>query len=38
MLLFPEYVFVIEAFLNPAKRLVDTLTPISLGRNQVVLA
>jgi hypothetical protein len=38
MLLFPEYFFVIEAFLNPAKRLLDTLPPISSGRNQVVLA
>ncbi|NJM27929.1 MAG: GGDEF domain-containing protein [Pseudanabaena sp. RU_4_16] len=29
--IFPEYFFVIEAFLDPKKRLVDTLPPISSG-------
>jgi diguanylate cyclase (GGDEF)-like protein len=29
ILLFPEYFFAIEAFLDPEKRLVDTLPPIS---------
>jgi diguanylate cyclase (GGDEF)-like protein len=31
ILLFPEYFFALEAFLDPKKRLVDTLPPISSG-------
>ncbi len=31
IILFPEYFFVIEAWLDPKKRLVDTLPPISSG-------
>jgi diguanylate cyclase (GGDEF)-like protein len=31
MFLFPEYFFVIEAFLDPTKHLIETLPPISSG-------